>query len=68
MEVLLWGLPVLVLLAGLYFLLRAFIRLQSAMQEVRVNLAELAEMAPRLQGLANDVSQLAENIEEKRRQ
>lgn len=67
MEVL-WVLPVLVLLVGLYFLMRAFLRLNAAMQEVRTNLAELAEMAPRLQGLANDVGQLAESIEEKRRQ
>jgi hypothetical protein len=67
MEVL-WLLPVIILLGGLWFLLRAFIRLQAAMREVRVNLAELSEIAPRLQGLANDVGKLAESIEEKKRQ
>lgn len=67
MEVL-WVLPVAVLLVGLYVLFRAFVRLQAAMQEVRGNLAELAEIAPRLQGLAQDVAQLSESIEEKRQQ
>lgn len=67
MEVL-WVLPVAVLLVGLYVLFRAFVRLQAAMKEVRGNLAELAEIAPRLQGLAQDVAQLSESIEEKRQQ
>lgn len=53
---------------GSYFLLRAFIKLQAAMVEVRESLAELGEMGPRLQRLAGDVGQLAESIEEKRRQ
>ncbi len=65
----LWLLPaVIFLLVALYFLVRAFIRLQAAMHEVRKELAELAEMAPRIQRLGRDVSDLAESIEEKRRQ
>ncbi len=64
----LWLIPVVVLLVGSYFLLRAFIKLQAAMVEVREGLAELGEMGPRLQRLAGDVGQLAESIEEKRRQ
>lgn len=65
----LWLIPVIaVLLVGLFFLFRAFIRLQSAMAEVRTGLSQLSEMGPRLQRLANDVSQLSDSIEEKRRQ
>ena len=64
----LWLLPLAVLLVGLFLLFRAFVRLQTAMQEVRRGLAELSEMAPRLQRLGRDVSELAETMEEKRRQ
>lgn len=64
----LWVIPILVLVGGLYFLLRAFMKVNEAMTEMRDTLAELGEMGPRLQRLAGDVSQLAENIEEKRHQ
>lgn len=64
----LWLLLVLVLLAGGYFLLRAFVRVSQAMKELQAGLAELGEMGPRLQRLAGDVSQLADSIEERRRQ
>lgn len=65
----LWLIPVLALLAvGLYFLVRAFIRLQAAIIEVRKGLADLGDMGPRLQRLGQDVSQLNETIENKRRQ
>ncbi|MFP5317551.1 MAG: hypothetical protein ACLGI2_04575 [Acidimicrobiia bacterium] len=64
----LWLIPVVVLAVGMYFLLKAFVRVNQAMVEMRETLAELGEMGPRLQRLAGDVSQLAENIEEKRRQ
>lgn len=65
----LWLIPVIaILLVGIFFLLRAFIRLSSAMAEVRTGLAQLSEMGPRLQRLANDVNQLNDSIEEKRRQ
>lgn len=65
---LLWLLPIAVILVGVYFLLKAFVRVNAAMIEMRESLAELGQMAPRLQRLAGDVSQLAESIEEKRRQ
>ena len=65
----LWLVPVLALLAvGLYFLVRSFVRLQSAILEVRKGLSDLGEMGPRLQSLGKDVHQLTESIEEKRRQ
>lgn len=64
----LWLIPVAVLMVGLYFLLKAFLRVNEAMVEMRETLAELGEMGPRLQRLAGDVSQLAESIEEKRQQ
>ena len=64
----LWLLPIVILAVGGWFLLRAFTRLQAAMQEVRHNLAELSEMGPRLQRLGHDVSELADSIEEKRQQ
>ncbi len=64
----LWLVPIAVLAVGVWFLLRAFIRVNAAMIEMRQALAELGDMAPRLQRLAGDVSQLAENMEEKRRQ
>jgi cytochrome c-type biogenesis protein CcmH/NrfF len=65
---LLWLLPLAVIVFGGWLLLRAFVRLSAAMQEVRQNLAELSEMGPRLQRLGRDVSELAESIEEKRQQ
>ena len=65
----LWLIPVVALLAvALFFLVRAFIRLQSQVIEVRKGLSELNEMGPRLQRLGKDIGQLAENLEEKRRQ
>lgn len=64
----LWLIPVVVLGGGLFFLLKAFVKVNEAMVEMRDTLAELGEMGPRLQRLAGDVSQLAENIEEKRHQ
>jgi cytochrome c-type biogenesis protein CcmH/NrfF len=64
----LWLIPAVVLVVGVYFLLRAFFRLNAAMAEVRQGLAELGDMGPRLQRLAGDMSQLAETMEEKRRQ
>jgi cytochrome c-type biogenesis protein CcmH/NrfF len=64
----LWILPAVILVVGLCLLVRAFLRLQAAMHEVRQGLAELAEMAPRIQRLGRDVTELAESIEEKRRQ
>ena len=64
-----WFVPVVALLAvGIYFLVRAFIKLQRSVIEVRKGLADLNEMGPRLQRLGKDVSHLAETIEEKRRQ
>jgi hypothetical protein len=68
MDALLWLLPIAVLGVGGYFLVRAFLRLSAAMREVKAGLAELGEMAPRLQRLASDMSQLTETVEEKRRQ
>jgi cytochrome c-type biogenesis protein CcmH/NrfF len=68
MDALLWILPVVALVVGVYFLVRAFLRLQAAMRDVKAGLAELNEMAPRLQRLAGDMSQLSESIEERRRQ
>ncbi len=65
----LWFVPVFALLiVGLFFLVRAFIKLQAAVVDVRKGLSDLNDMGPRLQRLGNDVSQLAESIEEKRRQ
>jgi hypothetical protein len=65
----LWLIPVLALLAvGLFFLVRAFIKLQAAIVEVRKGLSDLGDMGPRLQRLGQDVSQLNETIEQKRRQ
>ena len=64
----LWLLPAIVLVVGVYFLIRSVLRLNSAMSEVREGLATLGEMGPRLQRLAGDMSQLAESMEEKRRQ
>ncbi len=64
----LWLLPAVVLVVGVYFLLRAFFRLNAAMAEVREGLAQMSEMGPRLQRLAGDMSELAESMEEKRRQ
>jgi cytochrome c-type biogenesis protein CcmH/NrfF len=65
---LLWLLPLAIIVVGLFFAVRAFLRLQAAMQEVRKGLANLSEMAPRIQRLGRDVTDLAEAIEEKRRQ
>ena len=65
----LWLILVLIVLAvGLFFLVRAFIRLQKQVIEVRKAMAELGDMGPRLQRLGQDMGKLAENIEEKRRQ
>lgn len=64
----LWLIPVVVLGVGMFFLLKAFVRVNQAMVEMRETLAELGEMGPRLQRLAGDISQLAENVEEKRPQ
>ncbi|MCA1691492.1 MAG: hypothetical protein ABR540_03430 [Acidimicrobiales bacterium] len=68
MEVL-WFIPVLALLGvGLYFLIRSFIKLQAAIKDVRSGLSDLGDMGPRLSRLGEDVSHLAESLEEKRRQ
>lgn len=64
----LWLIPIAVLLVGGYFLVRALLRFQAAMGEVRQAMAELGEMGPRLQRLAGDMTQLRESIEERRRQ
>jgi uncharacterized membrane protein len=61
-----WVVAGLVLVAGLVFLVRAFIRFNQAMGEVKKNLAELGEMGPRLQRLAKDVGELTESLEQKR--
>jgi len=68
MNAALWLLPVVVLAVGGYFLVKAFTRMSAAMQDVKTGLAELGEMAPRLQRLAGDMSELADSMEEKRRQ
>ena len=68
MNAALWLLPVVVLAVGGYFLVKAFTRMSAAMHDVKSGLAELGEMAPRLQQLAGDMSELADSIEEKRRQ
>ena len=65
----LWLIPVIALLAvALFFLVRAFIRLQKQVVEVKNAMAELGDMGPRLQRLGKDMSQLAETMEERRRQ
>lgn len=61
-----WVIAALLLVAGLVFLVRAFVRFNQAMGEVRQNLAELGEMGPRLQRLAKDVGELTESLEQKR--
>lgn len=68
MDALLWLLPVAVLVVGGFFLFRAFVRVSAAMREVRESMAELGDMGPRLQRLAGDMSELSDNIQEKRRQ
>jgi hypothetical protein len=68
MNALLWLLPIAILAVGGYFLVKAFTRMSAAMQDVKSGLAELGEMAPRLQQMAGDKSELDDSIEEKRRQ
>ena len=68
MTAVLWLLPIAILAVGGYFLVKAFTRMSAAMQDVKSGLAELGDMAPRLQRLAGDMSELADSIEEKRRQ
>ena len=66
MEWVLLGLFAVVLVVGVVFLVRAFIRFNQAMGEVKQNLAQLGEMGPRLQRLAKDVGELTESLEQKR--
>lgn len=58
---------VLVLVGG-YFLVRAFAKFSSAMGELKSELNTLGEMGPRLQKLAEDVNQLTDSMEQRRRQ
>ncbi|MDQ3978371.1 MAG: hypothetical protein M3314_02305 [Actinomycetota bacterium] len=60
---------VLIILAvALYFLVRAFIRLQKQVIEVKNAMKDLGDMGPRLQRLGQDMGKLAESLEEDRRQ
>lgn len=65
----LWVAPMIVIIVvGGYFLVKAFIKVSSAMAELKNELTQLGEMGPRLQRLADDVGQLTDSMEERRRQ
>ncbi len=57
-----------VLGVGLFFLVRAFIRLQKQVVEVKTAMKDLKDMGPRLQRLGQDMGKLAESLEEERHQ
>lgn len=57
-----------ILVVALFFLIRAFIRLQKQVVEVRNAMKDLGDMGPRLQRLGQDMGRLAESLEEERRQ
>ena len=59
---------VIVILVGGFFLVKAFAKFSSAMGQLRTELNTLGEMGPRLQQLAEDVGQLSDSMEERRRQ
>ena len=57
-----------VVAVGGYFLVRAFMNFSSAMGQLKSELNALGEMGPRLQKLAEDVNQLTDSMEQRRRQ
>ena len=57
-----------VLAVGLFFLVRAFVRLQKQVLEVRTAMKNLGDMGPRLQQLGQDMGKLAESLEQERPQ
>jgi hypothetical protein len=63
----LWLIPIAILAVGGWFMVKAFIRLAGAMQQMRESLQELGEMAPRLQRLGEDMSALNEALAKRQR-
>ena len=61
-------LVLIILAVGLFFLVRAFIRLQKQVVEVKDAMKDLRDMGPRLQRLGQDMGKLAESLEEERPQ
>ncbi len=57
-----------ILAAALFFLIRAFVRLQKQVVEVKNAMKDLGEMGPRLQRLGQDMGKLVEGLEEERPQ
>ena len=65
----LWLIPLVALIGvGGFFLVRAVLRLNAAMAEMRQGLSSMAEMGPRLQRLAGDMTSLRESMEQRRPQ
>ena len=59
---------ILILVVGLFFLVRGFMRLHQQVLEVKNAMKDLRDMGPRLQRLGQDMAKLAEGIEEEPRQ
>ena len=57
-----------ILAAALFFLVRAFVRLQKQLMEVKGAMKDLGDMGPRLQRLGQDMGKLVEGLEEEHRQ
>lgn len=66
MEVVLIAFAVIILVAG-WFMVKAFVRLGTAMTQMRDSLNELGEMAPRLQRLGEDMTALNQALEQRAR-
>jgi hypothetical protein len=68
METVALVLVIAILVVALFFLVRAFIRLQKQVVEVKNAMKDLGDMGPRLQRLGQDMGRLAESLDEERRQ
>lgn len=66
MEVVLVLFGVVILVAG-WFMVKAFVRLGSAMTQMRHSLDELGQMAPRLQQLGEEMTALNQALEQRSR-
>ncbi len=68
METVALVLVIAILVVALFFLVRAFIRLQKQVVEVKNAMKDLGDMGPRLQRLGQDMGRIAESLDEERRQ